>query len=43
MSSRGTGIGLYLVQTLVDQYGGRVWVEDNEPTGAVFLVELRRQ
>ncbi|MDS0258731.1 ATP-binding protein [Haloarcula sp. S1CR25-12] len=43
MSSRGTGIGLYLVQTLVDQYGGRVWVENNEPTGAVFLVELRRQ
>lgn len=38
--SPGTGIGLYLVHTLVDQYGGAVWVEDNEPSGAVFVVEL---
>lgn len=38
----GTGIGLYLVETLVEQYGGAVWVEDNEPTGAVFVVELQR-
>jgi PAS domain S-box-containing protein len=38
--SPGTGIGLYLVTTLVDQYHGRVWVEDNEPTGARFMVEL---
>ncbi|WP_277541260.1 sensor histidine kinase [Haloarcula laminariae] len=43
MSSEGTGIGLYLVQTLVDQYGGRVWVEDNDPTGAVFVIELPRE
>lgn len=58
MSSEGTGIGLYLVQTLVDQYGGRVWVEDraergpegspaagddSDATGAVFVVELRRE
>jgi len=42
LGSPGTGIGLYLVQTLVTQYGGEVWVEDNEPTGAVFVVELRR-
>jgi len=38
--SPGTGIGLYLVYTLVDQYGGDVWVEDNDPEGAVFVVEL---
>ncbi|PAU84660.1 PAS domain-containing sensor histidine kinase [Halorubrum salipaludis] len=42
LGSPGTGIGLYLVETLVSQYGGRVWVEDNEPTGAVFVVELPR-
>jgi signal transduction histidine kinase len=40
LNSPGTGIGLYLVQTLVDQYEGEVWVEDNEPKGAVFIVEL---
>ena len=38
--SPGTGIGLYLVYKLVDQYNGDVWIEDNEPTGAVFVVEL---
>jgi signal transduction histidine kinase len=40
LDSEGTGLGLYLVQTLVDRYGGDVRVEDNEPTGAVFVVEL---
>jgi len=40
LESGGTGVGLYLVKTLVDKYGGDVWVEDNEPTGCVFVVEL---
>jgi signal transduction histidine kinase len=40
LESDGTGIGLYLVSTLVDQYGGDVWIEDNEPEGTVFTVEL---
>ena len=40
MESPGTGIGLYLVNILTEQFGGDVWVEDNEPTGAVFVVEL---
>ncbi|WP_259518021.1 PAS domain-containing sensor histidine kinase [Halanaeroarchaeum sp. HSR-CO] len=49
LDSHGTGIGLYLVKTLVESYGGDVWVKDREgdllPTideqeGAVFVVEL---
>ena len=36
------GIGLYLVRTPVDQYGGRVWVDDDS-TGAIFVVELEQQ
>ena len=40
LESSGTGIGLYLVQRLVGIYGGDVWVEDNDPAGAVFRVEL---
>jgi len=40
LGSPGTGIGLYLVDTLVTEYGGEIWVEDNEPRGAVFVVQL---
>ncbi|MEY7849208.1 ATP-binding protein [Natrarchaeobius sp. A-rgal3] len=40
LASAGSGIGLYLVQTLVDRYDGTVWVEDREPDGSVFVVEL---
>lgn len=42
LESAGSGIGLYLVSTLLDQFGGDVWVEDNEPRGSVFVVELQK-
>jgi signal transduction histidine kinase len=42
IDSSGTGIGLYLVSILTAQFGGDVRVEDNEPRGAVFVVELPR-
>ncbi|WP_435073571.1 histidine kinase N-terminal 7TM domain-containing protein [Halorubrum sp. HHNYT27] len=38
--SLGSGIGLYLVHLFTKQFGGDVWVEDNDPTGSVFVVEL---
>jgi signal transduction histidine kinase len=34
--------GLSLVQALVEGYGGQVWVEDDEPRGSIFTVELPR-
>ena len=40
LESEGTGIGLYLVQSLMDAYDGDVWVEDNDPEGAVFVVKF---
>ncbi|WP_396612728.1 histidine kinase N-terminal 7TM domain-containing protein [Haloferax sp. S1W] len=40
LESPGTGIGLYLVDTIVTTYGGAVWVEDNDPRGARFMLEL---
>jgi len=40
LDSEGTGLGLYLVETLVDRYSGDVRVEDNDPEGSVFVVEL---
>ena len=42
LDSVGTGIGLYLVDSLVAKFGGDVWVEDNQPRGAVLVVELER-
>ncbi|MFC6989631.1 sensor histidine kinase [Haloplanus sp. GCM10025708] len=42
LDSPGTDMGLFLVDRIVDSYGGDVWIEDNEPRGSVFAVELRR-
>ena len=42
LDSEGTGLGLYLVDTLVGRYDGDVRVEDNDPEGTVFTVELPR-
>jgi signal transduction histidine kinase len=38
----GAGIGLTVVAELTAAMGGRAWVEDAEPHGARFVVELRR-
>lgn len=37
-----TGLGLFIVKMLVEKYGGKIWVEDNEPEGSVFVIRLRR-
>jgi len=38
--SGGTGFGLSLVETLLEQHGGNVYLSDNEPRGSVFTVVL---
>ncbi len=40
LESPGTGLGLFLVNTLVDGYGGEVWIEDREPRGTIVAIEL---
>jgi signal transduction histidine kinase len=40
LESSGTGIGLYLVQMIVEQYGGDVAVRNNDSEGAVFTLRL---
>ncbi|MFP5326181.1 MAG: sensor histidine kinase, partial [Acidimicrobiia bacterium] len=37
---RGSGLGLALVSEHVSLHGGRVWVEEREGGGAVFIVEI---
>jgi len=36
----GTGLGLAIASTVVSDHGGQIKVTDNEPTGAIFTVEL---
>ncbi len=39
-SSKGTGLGLYIVKNLVEMNKGSVWVENNPEGGSVFHVTL---
>ncbi|MDS0281752.1 hybrid sensor histidine kinase/response regulator [Haloarcula onubensis] len=41
-ASSGTGFGLYFVDSMIESYGGRIWVEDSDAGGAAFVVELPR-
>ena len=36
----GTGVGLAIVKRIVEEQGGRVWVESERGRGSAFLVEL---
>jgi len=38
--SRGTGLGLAIVSHIIADHKGRVSVEDNQPRGARFIIEL---
>lgn len=38
--TKGTGLGLYIVQQLVSLQKGKVWVSDTQPRGATFTVSF---
>ena len=42
VSQTAHGFGLYFVAVMMDLYGGDVWFEDNEPTGAIAVLEFQR-
>ena len=37
---KSLGLGLTLCRTIVNTHGGKIWVEDNSPHGAVFFFTL---
>jgi signal transduction histidine kinase len=39
-SSFGKGLGLAFCRIAVDAHGGRIWVQDEEPHGSVFTVQI---
>jgi PAS domain S-box-containing protein len=39
-SREGTGLGLFVVKSHVERWGGRVWFESQEGQGTTFFVEL---
>ncbi len=41
-STGNTGIGLYIVKSLMKKYGGTVKVEDNKPEGSIFVLKFRK-
>ncbi len=36
-----TGLGLYIAKSVIERYGGEIWVEDNKPKGCVFVIRLK--
>lgn len=40
-SRRGLGLGLSLCKTILDAHGGKIYVRDNDPKGAVFGFTLK--
>ena len=41
-SRRSLGLGLALCRSILTAHGGRIWVEDNQPSGARFVFTLPR-
>jgi len=38
--TKGTGLGLYIVKTIVDAHGGKISLSTNQPKGSVFTITI---
>lgn len=41
-TTKGTGLGLYLVKQILTREKGQIKVKDNKPNGSIFVVKLKR-
>ena len=39
--AKGTGLGLYLVHRIIKAHRGKIFITDNEPNGAKFVIQLK--
>lgn len=39
-STKGTGLGLYIVKEIVEAHQGTITIEDNQPRGSIFKIKL---
>ncbi len=41
--TKGTGLGLYIVQFLVEKHNGKIKLKNNQPTGLIVEIEIPKQ
>ncbi len=42
VSAGGTGLGLYITQSIIEELGGTIWVESERDKGSTFYIRLPR-
>ena len=42
-SAKGTGLGLFIVQQIVEQHHGKIAVSENKPKGSIFTIQFPTQ
>lgn len=40
--NKGSGLGLFIAKKTIERYGGTIELRDNKPSGATFVIKLKR-